>query len=318
MYLNDGNLNHYIDKVLKLPSEKRKQYLAQVDYLIAEMRKKIDDDSIFDVRRFIKCGSLMKGTALKPRDGDAVDADVVVELDVSEATAQDIDQLHSILLSLLINIYHQKTPDDFTIQPRTLGVVFRVSGLNLDLVPVVPVPGKPGFSWQHSSRGEPPVITNVEGQLAFIRTRASADVRYKRLVRLLKRWRNHQGLDALRSFAIELLLAYVQDHEGPANSLEEGVLRFFLYVAQSQLGELVSFPETGRPSSMPEDPVVIIDPVNVDNNVARRITLAERTEIAQHAKAAWETLQAATFSGGKGETLDLWKEQFGVSFHIED
>jgi hypothetical protein len=318
MVLGDAHLNYYVKNVLKLPTEKREEYLGQVDYLIKQLRGKIDDGSVFGVGKFVRCGSLMKGTALKPREGTAVDADVAVELDASEAEAKEIGLLHAILLDLLIKVYPQKVEEDFSIQPRTLGIVFRASGLNLDLVPIVPVPGKPGYGWQHSSRGDVPVMTSVTGQLAFVSNRAKADPRFKRLVRMLKRWRNYQELDSLGSFTIELLVAHRQDTDGPAPTLEEGLQRFFMFVAQSGLKELVTFPEVGKPRSMPEDSVVIIDPVNVENNVTKRLEEDERRAVITSAKVAWETLMTASYAGPKGETVDYWKELFGPSFRIED
>src|SRR5262249_12557523 len=155
----------------------------------------------------------------------------------------DLELLHSIIRGLLIAVYPQKGPDDFKVQPRTLGIHFHESGLDVDLVPIVPIPDEPGYGWQPSSQGGSPVKTSVTGQLAFIKARSDADPRYRTLVRLLKRWRNHQELDALRSFGIELLLAYLQDRDGPAPSLEEGLVRYFLFVGQSELREPVSFPE---------------------------------------------------------------------------
>src|SRR4030081_3275804 len=216
MVLGDAYLTHYSDTVLKVPRAKREEYLAQVDNLILQLRKKIDEDPDLTIGKFTKCGSLPKGTCLKPKDGVPVDADVAVEVFVSSTEAKDIALLHGFLLALLTRIYPQKDQGDFSIQPRTLGLVFRVSGLEVDLVPVVPVPGKPGFAWQHSNRGDEPVMTSISGQLAFIAGRARADVRFKRLVRILKRWRNYHGHDFLSSFAIELVVAHLQDAEGLA------------------------------------------------------------------------------------------------------
>src|SRR5690242_1220871 len=84
--LTDEQINVFVDKVLKLSRGKRQEYLDQVDYLIARMQAKIDEDSSFAVKKFTKTGSLRKGTVLKPRGDNGVDADVAVDLDVSEAS----------------------------------------------------------------------------------------------------------------------------------------------------------------------------------------------------------------------------------------
>jgi hypothetical protein len=318
MQLTDAEIGVFVSKVLKLPPGRRKEYLRQVDYLIERLEAKINEDTSFAVRKFTKTGSLQKGTVLKPRDGCGVDADVAVDLDVSEASKDDLDLLHRIICDLLVAVYPQKVPDDFQIQPHTLGIHFHDSGLDVDLVPIVPIASEPGYGWQPSSKGDSPVKTSVTGQLTFLKTRSDRDPRYRTLVRLLKRWRNYHELVALRSFAIELVLAYLQDRDGPVASLEEGLLRFYLFVAQSELREPLSFPENSQIRGYPDDPVVVLDPVNAENNVTRRITDTERTEIVGSATAAWEALSAASWNLYKGETVELWRDIFGRSFVIEE
>jgi hypothetical protein len=138
-------------------------------------------------------------------------------------------------------------------------------------------------------------------------------------VRLLKSWRNFQELDdSLRSFTIELIVCHLQDMQGPAESLEDGLLRFFLYVYQTELREPIVFAECGTPKIMPKDRVVILDPCNVENNVGRRLTEDDCTQILEKCREAWETVSTARNHGGKIETLELWKEVFGRSFVIEE
>jgi tRNA nucleotidyltransferase (CCA-adding enzyme) len=296
---------------------KRKEFLDQVDNLIAQLKKKIAEDSSFKVKSFTKTGSLMKGTVLKPKGDYGVDADVAVFLDLSEADKDDVNRLHAIIRKLLIAVYPTKKDEDFQIQPRTLGIHFHVSGLDVDLVPVIPIPGQPGYAWQPSSQGAKPIKTSVEGQLKFLKKRRDADPRFKSIVRLIKKWRNENELDQFRSFAIELIVSHLYDQQGAATSLETGLQRFFLYVAQSGLKKPITFPELGEVKSFPSDPVVILDPVNKDNNVTLRLADAERQEIVAAARKAWETIEAASWKGGKGETTDLWKEVMGRSFTIE-
>lgn len=316
MFLTDAQINYFDQNVLKLKPERRKAYLEQVDYLIDRLGKKVDENSTFAVRGFRKTGSLMKGTVLRPRGDAGVDADIAVELDVTEAAKDDVDRLHSILRQLLMAVYPTKVPDDFKVQPYTLGIQFHDSGLAVDLVPVIPILEEPGFGWQPSSTGLPLVKTSITGQLAFIKARRDADTRYRILVRMAKQWRNQHELP-LRSFAIELLLACIIDEQGAAQSLENGLLRFFLFIAQSELREPIRFPENGFVSRLARDPVVILDPVNAENNVTKRITESERQEIVAAANTAWERLTTARRNGYTGQTLECWKDVFGRSFVIE-
>lgn len=316
--LKDSEIGVFVSKVLHLGPGKRKEYLAQVDNLISELTLKIRNDSSFKVKGFKKTGSLRKGTVLKPKGDYGVDADVGVFLDVSEAEKGDVEKLHSIIRKLLIAVYPMKDPGDFKIQPRTLGIHFRVSGLDVDLVPVIPIPEEPGYGWQPSSQNGDPVKTCIQGQLDFIKKRKDADSRFRTLVRLLKKWRNEKELNKFRSFMIELIVAHLYDRDGAATSLESGLQRFFLHIAQDELKTPITFPELGNITSFPSHSVVILDPVNKDNNVAMRMTDGERQEIVAAARAAWEAIETASWKGGKGETLDCWKEVMGRSFTIDE
>ncbi len=318
MNLTDAQLNVFVTNVLHLGRGKRKEFLDQVDTLIGNLQRKIKEDDSFKVKGFTKTGSIMKGTVLKPRGDLGVDADIAVFLDVSESEKDDVDNLHAIIRKLLIDAYPTKKPEDFQVQPRTLGIHFRTSGLDVDLVPVIPIPTEPGYGWQPSSERDQPVKTSIQGQLNFIKNRRDADPRFKTLVRLLKNWRNQNEIDRFRSFTIELIAAHLFDLHGAAVSLESGLQRFFLYVAQSQLKKPVTFAELGKVTTFPNDPVVILDPVNKSNNVAARLTDVERREIVAAAEKAWSTIETASWKGGKGDTLDLWKDVMGRSFIIEE
>jgi tRNA nucleotidyltransferase (CCA-adding enzyme) len=318
MMLNDTQIGVFVSKVLHLGPGKRKEYLEQVDNLISQLTKKISEDSSFKVKGFLKTGSLMKGTVLKPKGDYGVDADIAVFLDLSEAEKADIEKLHNIILNLLMAVYPTKNREDFQIQPRTLGIHFQVSGLDVDLVPVIPIPKEPGYGWQLSSQNGEPIKTSIQGQLDFINKRKNADVRFRTLVRLLKKWRNKQELDKFRSFMIELIVAHLCDRDGACVSLESGLQRFFLFVAQSELKTPITFPELGKVTTFPSDPVVILDPVNKNNNVAMRLTDAERKEIVKAAQTAWETIVTASCNDAKGETLDLWKEVMSRAFIIDE
>ena len=85
-------------------------------------------------------------------------------------------------------------------------------------------------------------------------------------------------------------------------------------VPQSGLKEGIQFSENTAPFKQFTDPVVILDPVCSLNNVASRITEAERAEIVAAAQAAWE---AAHFASAEGD-VEVWKELFGPRFNVEE
>jgi hypothetical protein len=134
------------------------------------------------------------------------------------------------------------------------------------------------------------------------------------LLRLAKRWRYWQELKGIQSFHLELMLSYLVDHDGPAPGLEEGLRRFFLFVARD-LATGLSF--DGADAGAFSDPIVIVDPANDENNVAARIETGERDKFVDKAKDALTTLTVAQGLPGKGETITAWKELFGANFAID-
>jgi len=312
MELTDTDLAWFVDNRLRLPAGSRDKFLAQVDSLIRLFSAAAAGDPSLKIAGFRKTGSLVKDTVLRPGDGVSVDADVAVFLG-SDGAYGDLASLHSRIRKLLISIYPTKRPEDFTVQSRTLGIVYRGSGLEVDLVPVIPIGGE--YCLQPSFEGRPFLKTSISGQLDFIAKRKEADSRFTHLVRMLKHWRNEQDLEGLGSYLIELLVSHLQDREGPALSLETGLLRFFLFIAQTKLLEPVVFPYGWAPS-LPESRPIVLDPVNPQNNVAERMTSAEWTEILGRAREALEALTTARRNGYKGETVEFWKGVFGRSFGI--
>ena len=112
---------------------------------------------------------------------------------------------------------------------------------------------------------------------------------------------------------IELIMAWILDTQGKADSVEQGFRRFLLYTAQSGLKEKIQFAENTAPFKEFTDPVVILDPVYSLNNVASRITEDERQQIVAAAQQSWE---AAHFASAEGDA-EVWKELFGPRFKIE-
>lgn len=319
MELTDTHLNYFVNNRLKLQKGKRSEYLVQVDHLIDRFAAAANGDKVINIKKFLKTGSLRKGTVLRPRGDFGVDADVAVFLNANGTSQYDLANLHDRIRKLLVKIYPTKKPEDFTVQPRTLGIEFLESGLEMDLVPLVVIDGTGDYGWQPSSQGDAPVKTSVTKQLEFIRARKDSYSNFTALVRLLKFWRNFHDLDeSFRSFTIELIVSHLQDVEGVPASLEAGLLRFFLYVTDSQLKTPICFKECGTPKSFPKDRVVILDPCNADNNVARKITEQDCKVIVEKCLNAWETLTYARNYDGKTQTLELWKEIFGRSFVIEE
>lgn len=314
MPLNNTELQYYDANVLRLPADKRKEYHEQVDRLIAELSRTVREKTTIKITKVVKAGSFAKFTILRKTSTDPVDVDVVFYISGRSIDHETLQSLNDTIYKLLIEIYPNKDVEDFEIQRKAATVSFVGTGLSVDIVPVMEDPLRPGYGWQFDLQDGSRLQTCAPCQIKFVRDRKNKDKDFRTLVRLTKKWRNHAELKPLKSFIIELLVAHLLDTEGNAVSIEQRFRRILLYIAQSGLKERIQFAENTPPFGTFKDPVVIIDPVYSQNNVASRITEAERQMIVAAAQNAWE---AAHFASAEDDT-EVWKEIFGPRFKIEE
>lgn len=314
MALSNTQLRYYDSEVLRLPADKRKEYHGQVDRLIDNLCRNVRDKTKIKITRVVKAGSFAKFTILRKTSDTPVDVDVVFYISGEDADAETLEDLTARIYDLLVEQYPTKSVEDFEIQRKAATVTFVGSGLVVDIVPVIEDSGRTGYGWQYDIRDGSKVETCAPCQIKFVRDRKNLDGDFRTLVRMAKKWRNWAELKPLKSFAIELIMAYLLDTRGKAGSVEQRFRDFLLYVAQSGLKEVISFPENTGQIPAFTDPVVIIDPVASENNVASRISEAERKEIVAAAQEAWET---ANFASAEDDH-SVWKEIFGPQFRTED
>jgi hypothetical protein len=312
--LNNTELQYYDANVLRLPADKRKEYHEQVDRLIAELSRTVREKTTIKITKVVKAGSFAKFTILRKTSTDPVDVDVVFYISGRSIDHETLQSLNDTIYKLLIEIYPNKDVEDFEIQRKAATISFVGTGLSVDIVPVIEDPLRPGYGWQFDLQDGSRLQTCAPCQIKFVRDRKNKDKDFRTLVRLMKKWRNHAELKPLKSFTIELLVAHLLDTEGNTGSIEQRFRRILLYIAQSGLKERIQFAENTPPLGTFKDPVVIIDPVYSLNNVASRITEAERQMVVAAAQNAWE---AAHFASAEDDT-EVWKEIFGPRFKVEE
>lgn len=315
MPLTNTDLQYYDSTVLRLSAEKRKEYHEQVDNLIAELRKHVSQQSDLKITKVVKAGSFAKYTILHRTIEDPIDVDVVFYISGQDVSNSTLEGLSELIHKLLIKIYPNKSVEHFEIQRRAATVTFVKSGLSVDVVPVIQDSSSEEHGWQYDLTNGDKYLTCPPCQIKFVRDRKDKDKHFRTLVRMGKRWKNFANPPGLKSFHIELIMAYLLDRDGPAESIEKRFREFLGYIAQSKLSERIDFPEnTLKLKKSFSDPVVIIDPANNENNVASRISETERQKIAQLAQQAWETAYYASVQ----EDEEVWKEVFGPRFKIKD
>src|ERR1700733_1445887 len=93
MELTDSQLLYFVHNRLKLEKGKRAQFLAQVDRLIEKFDAACKGDSVINIKKFLKTGSLRKGTVLRPNGDFGVDSDVAVFLNTN-GSGDKLTNLH--------------------------------------------------------------------------------------------------------------------------------------------------------------------------------------------------------------------------------
>ncbi|MGK3119278.1 CBASS oligonucleotide cyclase [Pseudomonas corrugata] len=312
MPLTNTQVRYYDSNVLRLPKDKRETYNAQVDRLIAALRDSLKKQDKITIKRVVKAGSFAKHTILRKTSEDAVDVDVVFYISGEKVDEETFSSLSQKIYEALIKLYPNKAVEDFEIQRKAATVTFVGTGLDVDIVPVIENPNKEGYGWQFDRVDGSKTETCAPCQVKFVKDRKDQDPDFRTLVRLAKRWRTKAECP-LKSFHIELIMAHVLEVNGKEGALEKRFRDFLLYIVESGLQDVIKFPEN-RTISEFTDPVVILDPVCDTNNVASRITDAEREEIVRIAEESWET---ANFASVEGD-FEIWKELFGRSFKVED
>jgi tRNA nucleotidyltransferase (CCA-adding enzyme) len=312
--LTNTEICFYDSTVLRLPAEKRKEYHKQVDRLVSSLTSRMHDQSSVKITKVIKAGSFAKYTILRKTSEDPVDVDVVFYISGRSVDQESLASLTQLIYDALIKLYPNKSVESFEIQRKAATVQFVGTGLSVDIVPVIEDSTRAGYGWQFDIHDGTKVQTCAPCQIKFVRDRKDKDPDFRTLVRLAKKWRNRIELTQLKSFTIELIMAHVLAKNGREGSIEERFRDFLLYVAQSGLQEVITFPENGLVLTKFTDPVVILDPVCNSNNVASRITENERREIVVAAESAWETAHFASVE----DDIEIWKELFGPRFKVKE
>ena len=313
MEYTNQRLNNYVNRI-KLTRERRSSYANQIDNLKDTVIKAINDMEHTKVTKVKRAGSWKKGTALAPKGDHPLDIDMVFYLSLEEDTSFDAEALRDEIIDVLCKAYPNKKRSDFTDGQKTVGVVFRGSGLEVDIVPFIPEKGNTTYGRQPRKKlnsGE--FKTSVDKQLDFISRVKGKHPNFASIVRILKSWRNYQELE-LSSFSIELVVANLLMEGRIGSSMNQAILAVFEFFGNGNPVEVYFSGAIGpRTGSAPW----IADPTNNENNTVGLFN-EEWDEVVKKAETGFETISYARAVQEVGKTLDLWKEIFGPSFNIQE
>ena len=314
MEYTNQELNNYVNRI-KLTQEKKSSYTNQVDNLKDNVLTAVNGMENTKVTKVKRAGSWKKGTALAPKGDYSLDIDMVFYLDLEEDTSFDAEELREEIIDVLCEAYPNKERSDFTDGQKTIGVVFRGSGLEVDIVPFIPEKGNTTYGRQPRKKlnsGE--FKTSVDKQLDFTSKIKDKCSNFTSIVRILKSWRNYRELE-LSSFSIELAVAnLIETGRISGSSINQAIISFFEFFGNSNPVKVYFSGAIGpQMGSAPW----IADPTNNENNTIR-LSDGEWDEVVEVAENSFDTISYAQTVRETGKTLDLWKEIFGPTFNIKE
>lgn len=325
MTLDNNSLRPFINKI-RLRNENMSKYRDQINNLKNKLEDKIrnDDSHGLKVTKYLLAGSWKKHTILRPTGDHPIDIDLVLYVSGDENIQNDLKKLHEFIVNYLKEIYPQKDIDrdvDAGGNTKSIKIRFSGSGLEVDIVPVVPVANPENYVWQPERGGGGKYITSVENHLSFSNSLRKNNPSYTSIVRALKWWKNYKELrpnvnePGISSFSIELIVAYLDVTKGVETNIEEGIIRFFQFLSESSFPE-ISFEHSINSIPNYRTPIYIADDTNNENNTAKTIDKTKWNEIIQEAEDAFDSLNLAQSRNNEGATIDEWKRVFGPTFTL--
>lgn len=324
MKLNNTQLQNFINRI-KLRQDNMPKYRNQVKNLIEKLEAKIKDDKRtgLKITRSILAGSWKKRTILKHTGENPIDIDLILYVEGDEDLKTDLKKLHDFVVKYLEEIYPSMVKGQIDAQGNTksITITFAASGLQVDIVPVVPLKTPAEYVLQAQRGGGSRYITSVTKQLAFASERRTNNSSYTAIVRAIKWWRNYKELrpsdeeEGLSSFGIELIVAYLDITKGVQTNIEEGIIRFFQFVSTANFPVIKFFNAINTVPAF-QTPIFIADNTNNENNAVKKLSSAKWEEIIREAEDAFDTLNIAQSKRYEGETTEEWKRVFGPAFNI--
>lgn len=311
MKLNNAQLINFKERI-KFSNEDKRKYQPQIDNLISSIQTKINEQTDTNVVKVLQAGSWRKGTIIKKMDDKPIDIDLVFFLNVDISNYRTFQELNQLMIPILKLIYPNKNREDFWDNPKTAGLEFIASGLNVDIVPVRETNVEDYVQQPDINNNR--FFTSPKNQLKFISERKELNSNYSTIVRILKKWKNFQRLK-LSSFATELIVAHLDLDSGVETSIEESLLRFFKFVGQKTF-PIITFNAPYGKYKADNSCVYIADPTYNENNVTKYISEVDWDIIRKKANIAFDTLLLADEEEFVAPTMDLWKELFGGEFNI--
>lgn len=316
--ITNDDVDAFAERKVDLPASIAREKRAQVNTLRDRLEERIKRDPGFALVKMRHAGSVAKGTALRTFN----DFDVAVYV---KAGATPIDEARLVpwLVDRLREAYQGLIdPSQVEPGPHCATITFKGSGTAVDVVPVL-YEGEPqDFGYLVSKDSGERMLTSVSLHLDFVRRRKNTSPGdWARVVRLIKWWakllKDADGDFKFKSFMGELIAAHLLDTGTSFTDHVAALEAFFDYVVRSELREQIVFTDYTPVAKLPargDAPIEILDPVNPDNNIAKRYTDTDRLRVVAAAEEALDALTEARYAATKAQAVECWQVVLGTGF----
>lgn len=315
-HITHSDIVRFADAHINLKRDDVKDYREQAGRLRDRLEVYVTEHPEISFRRTIVSGSLAKGTALKDID----DIDLAVYVTEDEAPSA-VNELIPWLATRIRKAFPNFKPEQVVENKFTVTVLYAVSGLKVDVVPIFYNDDPEWRGHMVSKDTGDRILTSIPLHKEFILVRKKANkTRYRQIVRLLKYWVKQRKIDdqnfRFKSFMVELLVAHLADNGLLLSDYPEALAQIFAHVAKDGFKTPIAFNDYYDPRLCMRgaDPMHIWDPVNHENNVAKRYDAIRRDAIVSAALDAGDALDGALHAMSKGEALRFWRKIFGPAF----
>jgi len=307
------DIENFITNKINVNKDKVDEYRGQVNRLRDKLTDYIKENPDFGLIKMLHSGSVRKGTAISTLN----DMDVAVYVKADKVENYSEEQVLEYIRDGLVKVYkrHNMTEDQFSPGTHCVKVSFKGSGLDVDVVPVIPN-GEPNDLGHLTNKdtGEK-VLTSIPLHLDFIRKRKNNYSNYATMVRVTKWWRNQRDFK-MKSFLIEMIWAHLADTEGISNDIVTALEQFFRFIVNTELNEAIIFEDNYKKSEVTIEEGIpnIFDPVNPKNNLGSSLDSERLTRIIDEADEALGCLALAKQASTKAVATSSLQQIFGSSF----
>lgn len=327
-YVSHADLSVFAVNKVNVPSQTAKSRRSQVAHLRTRLESYIADHPDYDLVKMRGSGSVAKHTAIKASS----DTDIAAYVRAGAVGGLDVDETKLLewLRDRCVEVYGAtKDASDFEISHHAVGITMRVSGLKIDVAPVL-YEGEPDDrGYLVTSTGDR-VLTSVTLHKEFLNSRrAQAGPEYKEFIRLIKAFVHRAKTEAaasgpelrFKSFLVELIVAHLWDNGWLSkpfaiDDYPRAFEQFLAYIVMTELKEPILFTDYYQANDIDTstDAVQVWDPVNPANNVTRSYSDYDRQRLVKRCSEALDKVNTASAATNKTAAVAAWKTLFGPTF----